>query len=144
MDENILKKQIGSKIKQLRAMKGWSRQQTADKLELSVTSYGSIERGETDVTLGRLAQLSEIFEITLFDLLGVVAEKNVVNFSKIHNTECFIGIHSSASNESHPNHEVRELQLIRQSQEKEIEYLKQQIAQLQEINQLLKQKSSDP
>jgi transcriptional regulator with XRE-family HTH domain len=144
MDENILKKQIGSKIKQLRAMKGWSRQQTADKLELSVTSYGSIERGETDVTLGRLAQLSEIFEITLFDLLGVV-EKNVVSFSKTHNTECFIGgIHSSASNESHPNHEVRELQLIRQSQEKEIEYLKQQIAQLQEINQLLKQKSSDP
>ncbi|MEZ5671042.1 MAG: helix-turn-helix transcriptional regulator [Thiotrichaceae bacterium] len=141
MDENTLKKQIGTKIKQLRTLKGWSRQQAADKLEMSMTGYGSIERGETDVCITRLAHLAEIFEITLSDLLGLT-EKNVFNFTKIHNTECLIGI-SASSNESSLKHEVRELQLICQSQEKEIEYLKQQVEQLKETNQLLKTKNID-
>jgi transcriptional regulator with XRE-family HTH domain len=142
MDENILKKQIGRKIKQLRVIKQWSRQQVADKLELSVTSYGSIERGETDMCIMRLAQLAEIFEVTLPDLLGL-SEKTIFNFTKTHNTECLIGI-NSAANDSTLKNELKECQLTRQAQEREIEYLKQQIAQLQEINQLLKQRSPEP
>lgn len=136
MDENTLKRQIGLKIKQLRIIKGWSRQQAADELDMSVTGYGSIERGETDMCITRLAQIAEIFEIELSDLLGLT-EKNIFNFTKIHNTECLIGINSAPS-DLNLKYELKELQLIRQSHEKEIEYLKQQVAQLQEINQLLK------
>jgi len=141
MDENTLKKQIGYRIKQWRVIKRWSRQQVADKLELSVTSYGSIERGETDMCIMRLAQLAEIFEVTLPDLLGL-SEKTVFNFTETHNIG-LIGI-NSAANDSTLKYELKECQLTRQAQEREIEYLKQQIAQLQEINQLLKQKLSEP
>lgn len=135
MDENTLKRQIGLKIKQLRIIKGWSRQQAADELDMSVTGYGSIERGETDMCITRLAQIAEIFEIELSELLGLT-EKNIVNFTKTH-TKYLIGINSAPS-DLNLKYELKELQLIRQSHEKEIEYLKQQVAQLQEINQLLK------
>lgn len=70
MDETEFKKQVGIKIRQLRAIKGWSRQQVADKLEISVAGYGGIERGEIDIPITRLAQISEVFEIALPDLLG--------------------------------------------------------------------------
>lgn len=135
MDENTLKRQIGLKIKQLRIIKGWSRQQAADELDMSVTGYGSIERGETDMCITRLAQIAEIFEIELADLLGFT-EKTVFNFTKTH-TEYLIGINSAPS-DLNLKYELKELQLVRQSHEKEIEYLKQQVVQLQEINQLLK------
>jgi transcriptional regulator with XRE-family HTH domain len=135
MDENTLKKQIGLKIKQLRIVKGWSRQQVADELEMSVTGYGSIERGETDMCVTRLIQIAQIFETGLAELLGFT-EKTVFNFTKTH-TEYLIGI-NSASNDFNWKYELKECQLVRQAQEREIEYLKQQIAQLHEINQFLK------
>jgi len=144
MDENTLKKQIGYRIKQWRVIKRWSRQQVADKLELSVTSYGSIERGETDMCIMRLAQLAEIFEVTLPDLLGL-SEKTIFNFTGTHNKECHNWQVSSPPEmkEWMLKNELEKYQWMQQAQEKEIEYLKQQIAQLQEINQLLKQKSSE-
>lgn len=98
---------------------------------MSVTSYGSIERGETDMCITRLAQIAEIFEIELAELLGFT-EKTVFNFTKTH-TEYLIGINSAPS-DLNLKYELKELQLICQSHEKEIEYLKQQVAQLQEIN----------
>jgi len=130
MDSDTLKKRVGSKIKQFRTIKGWSRQQAADLLEVSLTAYGDMERGKTDVNITRLGQIAEIFEIALTDLLDST-EKNTFN-------------------STHPPDKINELilkndseksQLIQQSQTKEIEYLKQQIAQLQEIITLMKGKS---
>jgi len=50
MDKEVLKKEIGIKIKQMRTIKGWSREHMADKLKMSVSNYGNIERGETNLT----------------------------------------------------------------------------------------------
>jgi len=134
MDSTALKKEIGKKIEQIRTVKGWSRDQVADKIKMSVAGYGSIERGETNIRLTRLAQLAEIFEVTLSDLLGLT-EKTVFNFTQAHNKGCHnhnLQINSpSTENELTLQHELEKCQLIQQSQQKEIEYLR-------ELNELLK------
>ncbi len=138
MNDNTLKEQIAMKIKQLRTLKGWSREYVADKLEMSAAGYGSIERGETDICITRLTQIAEVFEISLINLLGL-DEKTIFNFIKT--SKCSIGVNPISNDASDINlkHELEKSQLIQQSQKIEIENLKQQIIQLQEINSLLKQ-----
>lgn len=142
MDEEALKKQIGLKIKQLRTLKGWSRQAAADELEMSLAGYGCIERGETDMCVVRLAQIAKIFEVNLNISFGL-DEKTTINFTQQDNKECNNWQFNSSPNEINnllnQKHELEKFQLIQQSQTTEIENLKQQIIQLQEINNLLKQ-----
>lgn len=57
------------KIRLMRELKKWSQEQMAEKLNISANGYAKIERGETQLTLPRLQQLSEIFEISLDDLV---------------------------------------------------------------------------
>ncbi len=139
MEHNGLKEQLGTKIKQIRIIKGWSREQVADRIGISVAGYGSIERGETDVSMTRLAQLAEIFEITLSDLLGVT-EKTVFNFTGTH-SKCHNWKVNSSPNEFQElvlRQELEKSELIQQAQQKEIEYLQREILRLEEINNLLK------
>lgn len=140
MDEYVFKKQIGTKIRQLRAIKHWSRQQVADKLEMSVTGYGGIERGETDISITRLAQLAEVFEISLSDLLGW-NEKTIFSITQDNSQDCNNWQFGSASGDVKElmlNNELEKCRLVQQAQEREIENLKTQIAQLREMLDLLK------
>lgn len=57
------------KIRQLREQKKWSQEQLASKLGLSPNGYAKIERGETRLTLPRLMQLAEVFELDIFELI---------------------------------------------------------------------------
>lgn len=57
------------KIRQLREEKKWSQEELATQLGLSTNGYAKIERGETRLTLPRLEQLAEIFEISILDLI---------------------------------------------------------------------------
>jgi transcriptional regulator with XRE-family HTH domain len=50
--------------------KGLSQENMADMLGLSTTAYGDMERGRTDISLGRLENISKILDIGLPDLLG--------------------------------------------------------------------------
>jgi transcriptional regulator with XRE-family HTH domain len=139
MDEFAFKQQVGVKIKQLRAIKGWTRQQMADKLEMSLAGYGGIERGETDISITRLAQIADTFEITLTDLLGW-NENQVFNFTKTEKCNNWL-VGSTASTETITlKNELEKCQLINLAQATEIENLKKQISQLEEINRLLSQK----
>jgi transcriptional regulator with XRE-family HTH domain len=144
MDDSAFKKHVAMKIKELRNIKGWTRQQAADKLEMSVAGYGNIERGDTDISITRLAQIAEMFGISLVDLL-TLNEKTIFNFSGTHNNDCCHNWQvNSSSNEAEKlglKNELEKCQLIQQAQEKEIENLKQQIVQLQEIIALLKKEA---
>jgi transcriptional regulator with XRE-family HTH domain len=146
MDNSLLKEQIGLKVKQLRTIKSWSREQMADKIGISVAAYGCIERGDTDISVTRLAQLAEIFEITLSDLLGLT-EKNVFNYTQAYKPAYYKTCHNlqvnsppSATQDSTLQYEIEKYQLIQQSQQKEIEHLQRQLVQLEEINRLLREK----
>jgi len=67
MDTSELKKQLGNRLRELRAGKGL-RQEDLEELGFSYRYYGKMERGLVNPTLETLARLCEIFGITLADL----------------------------------------------------------------------------
>jgi len=62
---------IGTKIRQIRDLKGLNQENMANELGISVTGYGKIERNEVSVNYERLLQISAI--------LGVKVE-NIISF----------------------------------------------------------------
>jgi len=135
--------QLHEKIRFIRQLKGWSQEEMAYRLNMSNSGYGSIERGETDVNLSRLEEIANIFGMDLAELSSL-NEGNIFH----------VGDHSTLRNLSNINssgskfdcqHELEKLGLINEQQAKEIyylnqqiDYLKQQNADLREIINLLK------
>lgn len=145
--------EVHEKIKFLRLTKDWSQEDVAIKLEMSPNGYGCIERGETDVNLSRLKQIAQLYNVPISNLFD--DEKNVFNFNG--NTQHSIIMQQpnqhnyrfdSCSSEYLQLQSELEKQLLvvelkdkeLAMQQREIENLKIQIIQLQEINALLKNK----
>lgn len=126
----VVSMNICEKIHFLRQLKGWSQEEIADKLEMSVNGYAKIERGETDLPLSRLEQIAKVLEIELVELFSF-GEKNVfyVTGDNTLNNSCNQfgnNVHSTAnSNEEKLKFQVEKLCLLVQQQNKEIDYLKE-------------------
>ena len=75
---------INEKIRQLREQHQLSQENMADKLGMSVTGYGKIERGEVRSNLSRLEQISEVFDMDICELLSV-GENEKVYFNNTDN-----------------------------------------------------------
>ncbi len=60
--------QLHEKIKNIRKLKNWSQEEIADKLGITASGYGSIERGDTDVNISRLKDIAELFGMDLSEL----------------------------------------------------------------------------
>ena len=67
-DDEYLKK-IGMKLKLLRSLKNLSQDDIVSKLNIDKSYYSKVERGYTNPTLLYLKHLSEIFEISISDLV---------------------------------------------------------------------------
>ncbi|MDB5256804.1 MAG: helix-turn-helix protein [Chitinophagaceae bacterium] len=63
-------KTLGDKLKALRTTKKWSQEDIAHELEISLPAYSKIERGITDISLGRLTQIAKLFNLTVIELLS--------------------------------------------------------------------------
>src|SRR5690606_6141977 len=70
------------KVKNIRELKNLTQEYMANQLNLSLRAYSKIESGETQLTINRINEISNILEIKPLDLLGF-DEKNIFN---IHNT----------------------------------------------------------
>ena len=62
-------KTLGKKIRLLRHQKGWSQEDVAKRLDISIPAFSKIETGITDLNLSRLEQISNLFEMTVVQLL---------------------------------------------------------------------------
>ncbi|MBX2948040.1 MAG: helix-turn-helix transcriptional regulator [Crocinitomicaceae bacterium] len=58
------------KIKQIRELKNYTQEHVAAHLGLSNRAYSKIESGETQLTINRLNDISEILEVDPIELLG--------------------------------------------------------------------------
>jgi transcriptional regulator with XRE-family HTH domain len=77
MSENIKKKtntSVGKNIRTLRHQRGWSQEDVATRLGISIPAFSKIETGVTDINLSRLEQIANIFEINVVHLLVLNAE----------------------------------------------------------------------
>lgn len=61
---------LGKKIRLLRHQKGWSQEDVAKRLDISIPAFSKIETGITDVNLSRLNQISRLFDLSLVQLLS--------------------------------------------------------------------------
>jgi transcriptional regulator with XRE-family HTH domain len=62
-------KTLGKKIRLLRHQKGWSQEDVAKRLDISIPAFSKIETGITDINLSRLEQIAILFDMTVIQLL---------------------------------------------------------------------------
>ena len=60
---------IGKKIRLLRHQQGWSQDDVAKKLGISIPAFSKIETGISDINLSRLEQIASLFGFSLVELL---------------------------------------------------------------------------
>jgi len=68
-------KSIGKSIRILRHQHGWSQEDIANRLGISIPAFSKIETGVTDVNLSRLEQIANIYEVSVVQLLAVDNEQ---------------------------------------------------------------------
>jgi len=74
MDQDILQneiKNICNNIKKLRELKGYTREVMADELNLSVSGYGKIERGEVEFSIKKIFEIAHILNTDIYKILNL-------------------------------------------------------------------------
>lgn len=66
LDFNI----IGERLKKARLSKGYTQEQLAEKIDVSIAFLSRIERGSSHINLKRLSQLCAILDITEGEILN--------------------------------------------------------------------------
>jgi transcriptional regulator with XRE-family HTH domain len=133
--------EIHEKIRFIRLFKGWSQEEMAGKLEISVNAYAKIERGETDINLSRLKQVAEVLHTELSELFNF-SEKSVVHLAG----QNYIHLNLNLNGEIHYQvpelkYELEKSQLMNKQLEQENMLLKQQINDLRSMMSFLKKES---
>jgi transcriptional regulator with XRE-family HTH domain len=85
---------ISANIKRYRELKGLTREVIAGELEMSVSGYSKIERGEIDLTITKLQRISDILGVSPSDILNF----DVTNIFNISNNQQVQGLGSKESN----------------------------------------------
>ena|ERR1700743_3628924 len=68
-------KTIGKNIRTFRHQHGWSQEDVANRLGISIPAFSKIETGVTDINLSRLEQIANIYEIDVVHLLSADLEE---------------------------------------------------------------------
>jgi len=78
-------KKIYSNIKSFRELKNITREQLAADLNMSLSGYAKIERGEVDIAISKLYKIAELLEVELQQILDFQVAQifNYVNSSNI-------------------------------------------------------------
>lgn len=71
LNKRTANKSVGKSIRILRHQHGWSQEEIASRLGISIPAFSKIETGVTDVNLSRLEQIANIYEVSVVQLLNV-------------------------------------------------------------------------
>ena len=86
-----IKQKIGAKIRNIRVAKGLTQENVACQLEMSNSGYAKIERGEIDLKVSRLEQISNNFEVKISDIV----EANETNNFDNHGIYSAVGVNAT-------------------------------------------------
>ncbi len=118
---------IHERLKKIRLSYGWSQEVMAEKIGYSKNGYAKIERGEAELNFSKLEHIAERLGVSVDELLS--RDSNVFNLGESFN-QGSVGYNIVLS-ETQCAHELEKAKL-------EIEYLKQQNADLRAMINLLK------
>jgi transcriptional regulator with XRE-family HTH domain len=77
-------KVIGKNIRTFRHQRGWSQEDVASRLGISIPAFSKIETGVTDINLSRLEQIANIYELDVVQIIAMdteVVEQQPTNLS---------------------------------------------------------------
>ncbi len=124
---------VADKIKFMRQLKGFSQEEIANKLEMSVQGYAKIEQARTDVPYSRLKQIASALEIDELELLSF-GERNVFYFGFTgDNNHQFGNIYNNQKDEKNEDNililktELEKAKILLLEQAKEITNLKEML-----------------
>lgn len=86
MTENLKKKTnktVGKNIRAMRHQRGWSQEDVANRLGISIPAFSKIETGVTDINLSRLEQIANIYEVNVVNLLSAEIEEGEPQVSNL-------------------------------------------------------------
>jgi transcriptional regulator with XRE-family HTH domain len=66
-----MNREIYSNIRKIRELKNLTREFVAAELNMSPSGYGKMERGEVDITISRLYEISDILNVPLSCILNL-------------------------------------------------------------------------
>ncbi len=127
---------MGEKLKEFRIRKGYTQENVAELLEMSLTNYANIEQGKTKVNLDKLAKIAEKLDTNIFELLAL-GEKNVYY---IHNDKQQGGQSENGyiiHNDLPENYQTLALENAHLKEKNAL--LEKRITDLEEMNEMLKQ-----
>ncbi len=77
---------IPKNIRKFRELKNITREHMANDLEMSLSGYAKIERGETEITVQKLYRIAEILDINVSQIMNFDASQifNISNNENIH------------------------------------------------------------
>lgn len=136
---------VHEKIKFIRQLKGWSQEDMAEKLAMSVNGYGSIERGETNVNISRLEQIAQVFGVELSQLVAL-NDKNIFYMSGTNSTgqlnqdNCVSNYYGADEQGQYLQQEIDRLKITLDFKDKELVLKDKEISNLQKIISLLESK----
>lgn len=120
--------EIHDKIRVMRELNQWSQEEMAEKLAMSPTGYAKIEHGKTNVTIEKLKQIAQIFNIDVVELITSQDKSFFFSVGDNTNNNNYVGVNQAIAMEN------EKLKLLLEAKEN-------QITALQEIIALLKAKS---
>jgi transcriptional regulator with XRE-family HTH domain len=68
-------KTVGQNIRTIRHQRGWSQEDVANRLGISIPAFSKIETGVTDINLSRLEQIATIYELNVVNLIALDTEE---------------------------------------------------------------------
>ncbi len=120
--------EVHDKIKFIRMFKGWSQEEFAEKLNMTLNGYAKIENGKVDIALSKLKKISEILGVQLSEMVGL-NDRNIFNFIENHGNSYGVVHHQSTctntSEHLECNHKLEKAHLNIEKLEQEVCYLKQ-------------------
>jgi transcriptional regulator with XRE-family HTH domain len=69
MDEKILLRQFGQRVREIRKQQNFSQEELAERCNLHRTYIGGIERGERNLALVNIARIAKALEVDMCVLL---------------------------------------------------------------------------
>ena len=70
---------IGTNIRKVRELRGFSQENMAEELGMSTTGYGKIERNEVTVTVEKLFKIAEVLGVEAEQIIGF--DNNTASFN---------------------------------------------------------------
>lgn len=133
---------VQDKIRAVRQQQDLSQEQVAEMLDLTPQAYSKIEQGKTKLSIDRIQQIANIFNIDITDLISN-NDKGI--FLLINESSNENSTHSGTiiyNNETDLAHENEKLKLMLSHKDETIEQLKNELETLKEIIALLKHKTA--